>query len=129
MAVEMTNNSEKLINLLMTCIPDDESMCELFTTSTTPITYQHAYIILERDLVDHAYMVINSNITEDEMFKAIEYFIKSEKIKTYTYKILLDYITKIKSFDDDKKNIINGLISNISNTDMQLFMQNWINEQ
>lgn len=119
----ITDCSEYLLYKLKTCIPDDESMQVYF--DKCQINCYHALTILERDLCDHIYMIQESNISDNNLMLAIEFFLSVGKYRYYSKRIINDFMDKIVSSEMKKERITN-IYHNIDDEDMKSFISKWM---
>lgn len=119
----ITDCSEYLLYKLKTCIPDDESMQVYF--DKCQVNCHHALTILERDLCDHTYMIMESNITDNHLMLAIEFFLSIGKYRYYSKQIINEFMEKISSSEMKKERITN-IYHNIEDEDMKSFISKWM---
>jgi len=67
--------------------------------------YRHILIILERDLNDLTYLIVETNTKTQDYVRAITEFLSREKLFTHTIDILSDYLESMEITIDVVKNI------------------------
>lgn len=79
--------------------------------------FRHAQIILERDLVDLAYLIVESGTKTTDYIKAINNFLVQEKLFEHSVDILSDYLESME-ITIDVVNMIRKTLVSIKDKDL-----------